>query len=233
MKTLPCEEDERSRMLSVSPIFGPLAPEECGHLARFAMARAYAQGEVLFREGDVADDLIIVVAGRVKLSRFGADGREQVIHVVGAGQPCGEVPVFEGGAFPATAEAIEDVVVVVLPRNAFLEIARANPQVLLSMLAILSRRLRGLVDLVDDLSLKEVSSRLARHLLRLSADAGGSGEIQLDCTKAALASRLGTIAETLSRTFARLQREGLVEVRGRRVVILDAAALKGLSSGRS
>ena len=220
----------RLEHLSRSPLFDGLERGDLSALAKVAVARAYDRGESLFHCGDEADGFYLIVEGRVKLSRFGSDGREQVVHLLGPGQPCGEVPVFEGGSFPATAEALSPLSALFVSRRAFLSLADSHPQVLLSMLAILSRRLRGLVELVDDLSLKEVSARLARHLLDLAARQEGA-PFKLDTDKRTLASRLGTIAETLSRTFHRLQEQGLIAVKGRAVSILDYTALAALAEG--
>jgi len=104
-------------------------------------------------------------------------------------------------------------------------------EILFSMLGVLSTRLRHLVQLVDDLSLKEVSARLAKHLLDLSARAGGIRTVELETSKAMLAGRLGTIAETLSRTLAKLKRRGIVRVHRHRVTILDPAKLQALAAG--
>lgn len=212
--------------LAGSPLFRGLGSEDLAAVARTTAGRSFGRGELLFLAGQEARGFFLILEGRVKLSRFGADGREQVLHILGPGEPCGEVPVFEGGVYPATCTALAPVRALYLPREAFLGLARQRPQLLLGMLAILSRRLRSLVELVDDLALKEVAPRLARHLLE---EAGGRDILELSISKANLAARLGTIPETLSRVLARLQREGLLEVEGRTVRLLDPAALRRLS----
>jgi CRP-like cAMP-binding protein len=232
MRTLKTTPSTRLDHLSRSPLFEGLARADLAALAKMAVTREYDRGESLFLFGDDADGFYLLVEGRVKLSRFGPDGREQVVHLLGPGQPCGEVPVFEGGTFPATAEALSPLTALFVSRRAFLSLAANHPQVLLSMLAILSRRLRGLVELVDDLSLKEVSARLARYLLDLSAEKE-STSFKLDTDKRTLASRLGTIAETLSRTFHRLQDQGLISVKGRCVSLLNGDGLTALAEGHA
>jgi len=219
---------DKVRALAGSPLFHGLGPEDLQAVALPAAGRSFRAGEMLFLAGQEARGFFLILEGQVKLSRFGADGREQVLHLLGPGQPCGEVPVFEGGAYPATCTALSPVRALYLPREAFLGLAEKRPQVLLGMLAILSRRLRALVELVDDLALKEVAPRLARHLL---AEAGGKETLHLAVSKATLAARLGTIPETLSRVFARLQRDGLLEVQGRTVRLLDPHGLRCLCGG--
>jgi CRP/FNR family transcriptional regulator len=227
VKPFILDAPSRAAALGASPFLEGLPPEDLDCLARIASARKYEPGEILFLAGDAAGGFFLVLDGQVKVSRFGADGREQVIHLLGPGQPCGEVPVFEGGAFPATATALGRVECLFLSRTAFLDLASRRPRVLLGMLAILSRRLRALVELVDDLSLKEVSARLARHLLDLRRQTG-SAVVELETAKGTLASRLGMSPETLSRTLGKLQRRGLIEVEGRVVRVLDRPGLERL-----
>jgi CRP/FNR family transcriptional regulator len=204
--------------------------EDRAELAALAQTRHFARQEALFHQGDRAEGFHVVVAGQVKVGRYGLDGREQVLHVMGPGDPCGEVPVFQGRSYPANALALEQVLTLYFSRRDFLELGSRRPGLLLNMMGVLAARLRHFVELVDDLSLKEVSSRLARHLLK-TADDQAVDTVELTTTKGVLASRLGTIAETLSRTLARLQRDGLIRVEGRRVTLLDRPALERLAEG--
>jgi len=170
-----------------------------------------------------------VAEGTVRVFRLAPDGREQILHVFGPGELVGEVPVFQGGRFPACAAADGPAATVFVPADGFLALGRRNPQVLLDLLAVLSQRLRRFVHLIDDLSLKEVGARLARHLLDLRRDGGAA--VELDSTKAVLANRLGTIAETLSRTLRKMQDRGLITVAGRRIVLDDVDGLEELAEG--
>lgn len=226
MKALQIDAGLRKDWLGRCPLFEGLADQDLAALAGLAAGRAYEREEVLIREGDEASGFHLIVDGQVKVSRFAPDGREQVLHLLRQGEPCGEVPAFSGGRYPATASALSDVNTLYLPRDRFMDLARRHPQVLLGMLAVLSRRLRALVELADDLSLKDVSSRLARHLVELSEERDGASRIRLPTTKAVLASRLGTIAETLSRTLSKMQSEGLIRVSGRTLEILDLDGLR-------
>ncbi len=232
MQTLKVSGEERAAWLSRCPLFADLPAQDRDALAEALTARAFEAGEALFREGDEALGFYVLWEGQAKVSRFGPDGREQVVHLIRPGEPCGEVPAFEGGAFPATATALGSVKALYLPRSRFLELGMRRPQLFLGMLAILSRRLRGLVQLVDDLALRDVSARLARYLLDLADDDAESAAVRLPTTKSVLAGRLGTISETLSRTFARLQAQGLIRVEGRTLHLLDPQALRAISEGR-
>jgi len=159
------------------------------------------------------------------------DGREQILHMFGAGEICGEVPVFEGEAYPASAVAVDTLETLYVPRKDFLALGKRRPEILLEMLAVLSLRLRRFVHLIDDLSLKEVSARVAKYLLDLHARAE-TETVQLDSTKATLASRLGTIAETLSRTLRKMQQRKVIDVAGRQITIVDREELIELAAGK-
>jgi CRP/FNR family transcriptional regulator, dissimilatory nitrate respiration regulator len=231
LKTMRAAVNKKTAALKSCVLFEEIEDQALSTLAEKGRLLRWQRGEVLFHAGAPAEGFHIVLSGRVKVCRYGADGREQVLHIFGAGEPCGEVPVFEGGVYPGAVEALEAVETLYLPRDGFLEAGRTHPEVLLRMLAVLSRRLRGFVNLIDDLSLKEVSARLARYLLTLSDEAGGAGAVEIDSSKGMLASRLGTIAETLSRTLARMQKEGLIDFNGRKVAIEDRERLEDLARG--
>jgi len=226
MKRITVPIEKRIEWLSACSLFSELSSDHVTALAEVSGMRAYETGEVLFHGGAHADGLYIIVDGRVKVCRYGADGREQVLHIFEGGEPCGEVAVFEGRVYPATAEAMAPSRSLFILRDDFLIIAHKRPELLLSMLAVLSRRLRRFVEMIDDLSLKEVSTRL-----QLSEASGNTKEVELATSKAMLASRLGAVAETLSRTLARMQNRGMIQVEGRRVVLKNIAALKRLAEG--
>jgi len=231
VKRMQSTADARACHLARCSLLTGLAEPELRALAGVARLRDYEDGESLFVRGGEAEGFYVVVSGKAKVCRFGTDGREQVLHVFGPGEPCGEVPVFQGGKYPATAMAVGALRALYLPRHGFLEVGKKRPELLLNMLAVLSVRLRHFVQLVDDLALKEVSARLAKHLLDLSARAEGAKMVELDTTKTMLASRLGTIAATLSRTLAKMQRLGAIRTKGKRVWITDRDGLQALAAG--
>jgi len=196
--------------------------------------QVFRKGETIFSEGEEGNGFYVVITGRVKIFKLSAEGKEQILHFFGPGEPFGEVPVFTGQHFPANAEAIEESRVFFFPRKSFTDLIRRNPSLALNMLAILSKRLRRFAGLIDDLSLKEVPGRLAAYLLYLSDQNKGSKDLELTITKAQLASLLGTIPETLSRILGKLSGQGLIETDGRRIRILNPEALQDLaeSGGR-
>ena len=209
--------------------FEGLPEDRLRELGAIAVGRTYGKGALIFSEGDDGEGFHVVVSGKVKIYKLSADGKEQILHIFGPGEPFGEVPVFEGRHFPAHAEAMEPSRVLCFPRPAFIRLIRSDPDLALGMLAVLSKRLRLLAQLVDDLSLKEVPGRLADHLLGLYGAQGGSATIELEIPKAQLASLLGTIPETLSRILARMSSRGLIDIDGPAITIRDLEGLKALA----
>jgi CRP-like cAMP-binding protein len=216
------------------PLFEGLPSEQLEDLAMIMADQVFGKGEMIFSEGEEADGFYVAIKGRVKVYKLSAEGKEQILHIFGPGEPFGEVPVFTGQRFPAHAEAMEESRVLFFPKVSFVDLVRRNPSLALNMLGVLSKRLRRFTALIDDLSLKEVPGRLAAYLLYLTTQEKGSGAIELPITKTQLASLLGTIPETLSRILGKMTAQGFIETDGRRIRILDRASLQELvdSGGR-
>jgi CRP/FNR family transcriptional regulator len=151
------------------------------------------------------------------------------MHIFGPGQPFGEVPVFTGKPFPASALALDASHLLFFPRDAFAGLLAENPSLSLSMLAVLSRRLRDFTVQIENLSLKEVPGRLASYLVYLAAEQAAEDTVALTISKGQLASLLGTIPETLSRMMAKMAGLGLIEVAGRTIRLLNRDALEDLA----
>jgi len=189
----------------------------------------FGKNESIFFEGEPATDFHIVLSGKVKIFKLSAEGREQILHVFGPGEPFGEAAVFAGVPFPANASAMEKSSTFQIPRSGFERLLQENPPLCLNLLAILSKRLMIFARMIGDLSLKEVPGRLATYLLISSAKRGGADSIDLDLTKTQLASLLGTIPETLSRILSRMQRAGIIKVKGSNIEIKDRQELERIS----
>jgi len=220
-----------AKQIAAIPMFDGMPSDQCDDLASIALEKHYRRGRTIFSQGEEGAGFYVVVSGKVKIFKLSPDGKEQILHIFGPGEPFAEVPVFEGRRFPAHALALEDSSLLFFPRAAFVGLIKTNPSLALSMLAVLSRRLRGFAALVDDLSLKEVPGRLATHLLYLSESQAGSNQVALDIPKAQLAALLGTIPETLSRILTRMVKQGFIESDGPRVTILDREGLQELAEG--
>ena len=231
MNTIPCDDLLKRDMLRNARGFKRLADAELRALASIAEVRDYASGETLFMAGEQAAGLFILAQGAIAVSRYGPGGRRQILRVFDEpGDVCGEAPVFEGGAYPANAETEQASRLLYLRRADFLGAARRHPEILLTMLATLSVRLMRFVDLIEDLSMKDVSARLAKRLIELRDKSGRGDTVLLASGKAALAEQLGTIPETVSRTLRKLQEQNLIAVEGRTVKLLDVDALKALAA---
>ena len=211
------------------PLFEGLPEDQLDAVAAIARERVLGRGELVFSEGDEGAGFYVVARGRIKIFKLSPEGKEQILHIFGPGEPFGEVAMFAGRHFPAYAEAIEPARVLFFPRLSLGGLIAQNPGLALNMLGLLSMRLRRFTNLIEDLSLKEVPGRLAAYLIILSQKNDGAAGFDLDVTKAQLASLLGTIPETLSRILARMNQGEIIRVDGRRIVILDRQALEELS----
>ena len=215
----------KKQIIGASFLFEGLPTEQTEALAAIAVEKTFQRGENIFFEGDKGIGFYMVGEGRVKIFKVSFAGKEHILHIFGPGEPFGEVPVFHGQPFPATAEALEKTATLFFPRDAFVLLVEANPSLALNMLAVLSQRLRRFAGQIESLSLKEVPARLAGYLLYLSHEQGESEEVELDISKGQLASLLGTIPETLSRIFGKMSDEGLIQVNGRKISLLNRVAL--------
>jgi CRP/FNR family transcriptional regulator len=212
-------------------LFRGLSDEMKEELASLAVVRERSAGIEIFRSGENATGFYMVVEGRVKVFKTSSSGKELILHVFGPGEIFGEVPVFQGGTFPACAATLCTSRLAFWSRAGLKKAVAQDPELALAMLALLAGRLRGFVDKLEAVSLKEVPARLAGHLLLLR-DSHQSDEFRLDLTKGQVAAYLGTIQETLSRVFRKLAEEGYIELLGSKVRVLDAPGLERLSSGR-
>jgi CRP-like cAMP-binding protein len=211
------------------PLFEGLPEEQLRDLAAIILDQKFDRGQIIFSEGDDGNGFYVVVAGRVKIFKLSPEGKEQILHIFGPGEPFGEVAVFADQHFPANAEAIEKSRIFFFQRGALVRLIKKNPSLALNILAILSIRLRRFASLIEDLSLKEVPGRLAAYLLYLSEQEERSRNLELSIKKSQLASLLGTIPETLSRILGKMAGQGLIESDGPRIRIVDRERLEELA----
>ena len=217
--------------LAKVPLFDGLSQKQYEELAMIATEHEVARGQVIFSEGDPGSGFYVVAEGLVKIYKLSPDGKEQILHIFGPGEPFAEVAVFSGISFPAHAMALEKSRLLFIPRIAFVELLKENPLLGMNLLAALSLRLKKFAHMIEDLSLKEVPSRLAAHILFLSGEQDGTEKVQLSISRTQLASLLGTIPETLSRIFSRMVKQGYIETSGSEIAICDRQALEDLAQG--
>jgi len=216
-------------VLRKTQLFAKLTESEMRTLSACVSKRHFGRGETLFSEGDQCHGLFVVAAGRIRIFKLSPSGREQVLAVEGPGSSFAELPVFDGGVYPASASALEDADVLFIARKDFQNYCREHPEVALKVLAVVGSRLRRLVGIIEDLSFTTVRQRLISLLLRLAQ--GGTTtkqgvRVELTTTHQDLAAELGTVRELVSRNLSRLQAEGLLEVDGRTIIVKDLPALK-------
>ncbi len=225
--------DKLPGILRTTPLFSGMAEEQLTKIYHIAHDKPYKRSDPIFWEGEPGNGFYVVVQGKVKIYKTSVEGKEQILHIYGPGQPIGEVPVFSGRQFPANAQAIEKSRLLFFPRQDFIDLIAAQPSLALNMLAVLSRRLRQFTVQVENLSLKEVPARLATYLIFLSKEQDSPECVRLPISKGQLASLLGTIPETLSRIFSKMSGKGLITVRGSEISIADQMGLEDLAeSGR-
>lgn len=211
------------------PLFSALDDGDLDALRVCSMVMHYPRDTVLFRDGDAYHGFYVVLQGGVKIYKLTKEGRETLLHVMRPFNALAEIPMFLGGGYPAYASTLEDSELLCVYREGFLELLRARPELCFRMLAGLSRRLKALGEQLEDLTAYDVKSRLARYLLEEHERQRGGrrdGSIVLPVSRSLLAAQLGTIIETLSRTFKRLAAEGMLRVRGRTVTLLDLEGMR-------
>ena len=214
-----------------STLFRGLPEDELRQLERISEARECEKGEVLFNEGTEGVGFYVVASGQVKVFKMSFDGREQILHILGPGDPLGEVPVFAGQTYPANAQAMAKASLYFFPRAKLIALYRESPSLAMNMLAVLSRRLREFTVMIENLSLKEIPQRLATYLLHQHSLKPVSSRVKLDVTKGVLSNILGTSQETLSRVLSKLSQEGLIDVQGKEISILQRERLQELAEG--
>lgn len=226
----PEPAEKTVRALQAAAIFSGLDAADLARLAGRFGRRQLQRGQILFRPEQPAERFYIVVAGRIRVYLVNPRGETQILHVVAPGDAFAEAAVLSGGTYPAFAEATEPAEVISVGRSDLIDAIRSDPEVAVGMLAGLSAKLHEFATLIERLSLQEVPARLAGTLLEMAEDAG-SDRFELPGTKKQLAARLGTVSETLSRALGKLRKQGLIEVAGSRITILDRPGLADVAAG--
>ena len=209
-------------------MFADLPAAEIQAIAEGATLRSLGKGEMLFREGERASGFYVMQNGRVSVFRLTPDGREQIICIFEPFESFGEVVLAQMENYPANAAALEPSQVVVINKAHFRDLVCRKPELALHMLASMSMHLKFLVQSLHDIKGRQIEGRLADWLLKQSpaAAAGCPASIDLQISKKTLAGQLGVTSETLSRTFARFKKEGLIRVTGPKIVIADHRGLR-------
>jgi CRP/FNR family transcriptional regulator len=209
--------------LSRVPLFSALDEKELESLASHAVERRFEPEQNLFWEGDDCEGLFLLTDGAVKILKTSQNGREMMLDMVHAPSSVAELPLFDRGAYPASVRAVKPCTTLFINRNDFYNACRQNPDLALKLLAVVGRRLRQLVYVVESITFGSVTKRLARLLLDLEAEQPGAG---IGLTHQELASRLGTVREVVSRNLARFRVQGYIKMEGREIAVVNIAGLK-------
>jgi len=219
-----------AKTLARVPIFSGLSEEELGFLIQRVVPRHFSAGEIVFGEGETCSGMYVVASGRVRIYKSSAAGREQVLSIDGPGSSIAELPVFDGGNYPASVSAIDQSTLLFVSKQDFHALCLAHPQVALKVLRVVGGRLRRLVGIIEDLSFTTVRQRLIALILRMAESTGARSKdgLRFELTKSHqdLAAEMGTVRELVSRNLSRLQAEGFLEVEGRKILVKDLAGLK-------
>lgn len=214
-----------AELLESIPYFSGLDQDARESLGRGLFEKRVSKNEVILWEGEPGNALYIVGSGRVKIFRTSAEGKEQVLRVMYPGDTFNEVPVFDGGPNPASAMAMEDSVVFGIRREDMLRILKDYPQVSVNVIQVFARRLRDMVSLVEDLSFRNVTARLAKILLEHAVESGQETP-ERRLTQQQMAAMVGTAREMVGRSLKTLETMGAIRVERQKIVIVNREMLK-------
>lgn len=224
-----CEQHHESPASCIErvPIFNGLTPEEMLEIATITREQTYEKTQMVYMAGDHDDTLYVLHSGRVKITRINAEGKEQVIRVLGSGEFMGELSLFSTLPLTENAEVLERSTMCLIEGSRLKDLMKKYPVIALKVLEELSRRLEQAEYLIESINLNTVEQRLVQALLSM---ADKEGQIRLNMTKGDFASQLGMTQETLSRKLTVLQEQGLIRLKGRKEIqVLDREALEALS----
>ncbi|WP_027722770.1 Crp/Fnr family transcriptional regulator [Maridesulfovibrio zosterae] len=209
------------------PVFSRLKEEQLIRLAEHAVVSNIPKKAIFFSEDKSSQGMHILLSGKVKLFKLAEDGKEQTIFVFGPGEPFCLCSVFSDGKMPANLGALEDSKVLFISPAEYEKLVHEDPTILMSMMRVMSRRLKEAMDMIDSLSLKQVPSRLAAYFLSMEKD----GLVEMDISYRELSKIIGITPEALSRAMKKMSKNELIEVSGTTVTILNADLLNSCSEG--
>lgn len=226
----------RFSTLQKTPLFAELDKDELTYIAERAVVRHFDAGQVIFSEGDACPGLWVIESGRVRIFKSSPSGREQVLAIEGPGSSVAELPVFDGGKYPASAASVDGTTLLFISKGDFQALCLNHREVALKVLRTVGRRLRGLVGMIEELSFGTVRHRLIALLVRMARRGEQTSRgiaITLPANNQELAARIGTVRELVSRNISRLQAENLIQLEGRQVIVPDLKALQNELKDRS
>jgi len=211
-------------------LFTGLPQPDLANIAAVTVVKSLEKGEYLFHEGDPASGFYVIQRGAINVHRVTAAGKEQVIHVFRTGDSFAEVALAAPTGYPADARALENTQVLLVQKDGILALLKRQPELALRMLGSMSSHLRVLVGQIEDLTVKDVETRLANWLVKRCPNPQSEAPVKIELTtnKRVLAAELGTVSETFSRTLAKFRGQKLITVKGKTVTVLSPMKLHAL-----
>lgn len=213
--------------IQMCPLFAGLTNGDLAALLEICRRSEIPKGTILFSEGEEARGFYVPVSGKVKIYKVTPEGRERVLRIAEPGRTFAEAAIFDLGIYPANAATLERSVLLFFPKQEVLHLLKSNVQLAINMIGGISRLLREFMDQMEAIAFRDVPSRLARYLLDLAET--GRSPVELPLSKTQLAVNLGTVSETLSRTFRKMVDDELIRMRSRTIDILDFEGLEALA----
>jgi len=225
---LGLRRDAKVKLIAQVPLFADLSEEELHALAHRTVKHHVHAGDIIFTEGDPCQGFYVIESGEVKIFKTAPSGREQVLTLDTAGNSVAEIPVFDGGPYPASGVATVETTLLFVSKRDFRTLVLEHPEVGLKVLKNVGGRLRRLVGLIEELSFTTVRGRLVMMLVRIARTEGTHTSRGTELTLPSnqeIAAQIGTVRELVSRNLSRLQVEGLIRLDGKRVIVPDVDAL--------
>ncbi len=223
--------DDKETLRSIA-LFSELSIDELRKISSFSKIKNFKKNEIIFREDDFYLGFYILLKGTIKIFKLSPKGKESVLHIIKPLNAFADIPLFDGGNYPVNAVAVEESIALLIPKDKFLALLKSDSDMALKMLSGFAKRLKSLINQVNNLNSSKVPVRLAKYLLNEVKSSGTEKLpepfIKLSIPKATLAAFIGTITETLSRTFKKLQDDKIIRVVGKKIFISDFDRLKKL-----
>lgn len=217
------------------PLFSELSTDELRKFTQISQLKKFSKKEIIFSEGDPYLGFYILLKGVIRIFKLTPDGRDITLQIVEPFNLVAEIPLFDGKTYDSNCEALEESTLLFIPKEKFLQLFVKNPKISLKILQGFAKRLRELTQQIETLTSKDVPQRLATYLLEEYEKQRTNREkieITLNISRSMLASYLGTVIETLSRALRKLQDDGLIEVKGRKITVLNLEKLKNLANSK-
>jgi len=215
--------------LKRSFLFNSLSEKELKTISGFCSLKKLFKNQTLFLEGDPAQAFFMVVSGKIKIFKLSGEGKEYIIHIHREGDIIAEAAIFDKKSFPANCNAVDDSLVVSIPKTDFINLINTSPSIAIKFMSAYSKRLREFVSVIEELSGSDVRKRFARYIINNLDKNSSKPIVKLSISKKELAAMLGTVPETISRTIAILKKQGIIDTKNKDIVITNINKLKAFT----